>query len=51
MEMERDICGFINRTAPQDVSPFVDSLAKLILAFAAGASLVVPVVIMSLNKG
>jgi hypothetical protein len=48
--MERDISGVINRTAPQDVLPFVDSLARLILTFAAGASLVALVVIMSLNK-
>jgi len=49
-EMKRHIGEFIERKPPQDVSPFVDSIARLILAFAAGASLVVPVVIMSLNK-
>jgi hypothetical protein len=49
-EMERHIGDFIDRKPPQNASRFVDSIARLILAFAAGASLVVPVVIMSLNK-
>lgn len=37
------------RPQPEEISPFVDKLARLILAFGAGASLIVPVVIMRLN--
>jgi hypothetical protein len=49
-EMERHVGEFIDRKPPEEVSPFVDGVARLIIACGGGAALVVPVVIMSLNK-
>ncbi|KAE8453722.1 hypothetical protein EG329_009233 [Mollisiaceae sp. DMI_Dod_QoI] len=49
-EIERHTGEFTQNLPPEEISPFVDKLARLIIAFGTGASLVVPVVVMSLNK-
>jgi hypothetical protein len=49
-EEQRRIEDWIARKPPEEVSLFVDSVARPILAFAAGASLLIPAVVMSLGK-
>ena len=39
---------YLRDDTPQNVSPFVDKLARFIIAFTGGAALVVPMLIMSL---
>lgn len=39
---------YLDGLAPQRVSPFVDKLTRFVIAFAGGATLVVPMLIMSL---
>ena len=39
---------YLEDLPPQDVSPFVDKLARFIITFTGGAALVVPMLIMSL---
>ncbi|PMD22827.1 hypothetical protein NA56DRAFT_597522 [Hyaloscypha hepaticicola] len=41
---------FMNKQQPGKISPFVDRLARFIIAFVTGAGLVVPMVIMALNR-
>lgn len=47
-EITRRIDEYLHGHPPEEVSPFVDSLARFIVAFAAGAALVVPMLIMRL---
>lgn len=46
--MHSRIDEYLRDEAPQNVSPFVDKLARFIIAFTGGAALVVPMLIMSL---
>jgi hypothetical protein len=47
-EMHAHIDEYIAGKPPENVSPFIDKLARFIVSFAGGASLIVPVLIMSL---
>ena len=47
-EMDSRIDEYLGNLPPQDVSPFVDKLARFIIAFTGGAALVVPILITSL---
>ena len=47
-EMESHFDDFLARKPPSTISPFVDKLTRFIIAFMGGASLVVPMLIMSL---
>lgn len=47
-EMDTRIDEYLGGLPPQNVSPFVDKLARFIIAFTGGAALVVPMLIMSL---
>ena len=46
--MDSRIDEYLRDEPPQNVSPFVDKLARFIIAFTGGAALVVPMLIMSL---
>ncbi len=41
---------YLQRLPPETVSPFVDKLARFVIAFAGGAALVVPMLIMALPR-
>ena len=47
-EIERRKEEYLDGCPPEEVSPFVDSLARFMVAFVAGAALVVPMLVMSL---
>lgn len=47
-ESKRRQAEYLKGCPPEEVSPFVDSLARFMVAFAAGAALVVPMLVMSL---
>ena len=47
-EMDSRTMGYLHGLPPQTVSPFVDKLARFIIAFAGGAALVTPMLIMKL---
>lgn len=47
-EMESHFDDFLAGKPPSTISPFVDKVTRFMLAFAGGASLVVPMLIMSL---
>ncbi|KAJ3544312.1 hypothetical protein NM208_g3119 [Fusarium decemcellulare] len=49
-EIERRDEEYLNREAPLEVSPFVDILARFLVALLGGALLVVPMLIMSLPE-
>jgi hypothetical protein len=49
-EMRDRIDEYLANKPPQSVSPFVDKLSRFLIAFAGGAALVVPVVIMAIDK-
>ncbi|KAF5005931.1 hypothetical protein FDECE_7689 [Fusarium decemcellulare] len=49
-EIERRDEEYLNREAPFEVSPFVDILARFLVALLGGALLVVPMLIMSLPE-
>ena len=49
-EMKRRDNECMDHQKPESVSPFVDKLARFLVAFLGGASLVVPMLIMSLNQ-
>ena len=46
----RDINDYLEDKAPQEISPFVDRLARFIVAITGGLSLVVPMLIMRLDE-
>ena len=48
-EMARHVGEFIDNKTPEDVSPIVDRIARLIISVTAGAALVIPVVIMEVG--
>jgi hypothetical protein len=41
---------YVKKKPPAEISPFVDGLARFTIAFVSGASLIIPMVVMSLNK-
>ena len=41
---------YLQKLPPETVSPFIDKLARFVIAFAGGAALVVPMVVMSLPR-
>ena len=43
--MDTRLDEYLRDEPPQDVSPFVDELARFIIAFTGGAALVVPMLI------
>lgn len=47
-EMHERMDEFLHHQPPEDVSPAVDKLARFLVAFAGGASLVVPMLVMTL---
>lgn len=47
-EITRRIDEYLHGHPPEEVSTFVDNIARFIVAFAAGAALVVPMLIMRL---
>lgn len=47
-EMESHFDDFLAGNSPSTISPFVDRVTRFIIAFAGGASLIVPMLIMSL---
>ena len=47
-ELDSRIDEYLDGLPPQNVSPFVDKMARFIIAFMGGAALVVPMLIMSL---
>jgi hypothetical protein len=47
-EMDRRIDEYLAGKPPEEVSPFVDKLARFIVAFLGGTSLIVPMLIMRL---
>ena len=47
-EMDSRLDEYLADLPPQNVSPFVDKMARFIIAFAGGAALVVPMLIMNL---
>jgi len=47
--MARHVGEFIDNKTPEDVSPIVDRIARLIISVTAGAALVIPVVIMEVG--
>ena len=47
-EIRQHTDEFLARRPPESISPFVDRLARFIMAFIGGASLVVPMLVMSL---
>lgn len=47
-EMDSRMDEYLANLPPQNVSPFVDKLARFIIVFTGGAALVVPMLIMSL---
>lgn len=50
-ERDHNIVNYYkSKRPPTNVSPFVDRLARFIIAFASGTSLIVPMIIMSLNQ-
>ena len=49
-EKRRRVSDYYDKKSPSGTSVIVDSLARFLIAVASGASLVVPMVIMSLNK-
>ncbi|KAK4969792.1 hypothetical protein LTR66_011678 [Elasticomyces elasticus] len=49
-EMERRTDEYFAREPPEEVSPFVDRLARFILAFVGGSVLVVPMLVMRLPR-
>ncbi|KAK1240458.1 hypothetical protein MKX07_004486 [Trichoderma sp. CBMAI-0711] len=49
-EMERHRTEYFKGLPPTEVSPFVDKVARFIVAFVGGASLVVPMLIMRLPR-
>jgi hypothetical protein len=50
-ERKRHILNYYKENKPpSQISPFVDRLARFIIAFASGTSLIVPIIIMSLDK-
>lgn len=49
-EMERRDNEYMDKKKPESVSPFVDKLARFLVAFIGGASLVVPMLVMSLDQ-
>jgi hypothetical protein len=49
-EKEAHFDEFNAHAPPTTVSPFVDKLARFVIAFAGGASLVVPMLIMTLHQ-
>lgn len=48
-EKARHVGEFIDNKTPEDVSPTVDVIARLIISIAAGTALIAPVVIMELG--
>ena len=46
--MDSRLDEYLADLPPQNVSPFVDKMARFIIAFTGGAALVVPMLIMSL---
>ncbi|ETI27969.1 hypothetical protein G647_00418 [Cladophialophora carrionii CBS 160.54] len=48
LEMEANFDDFLAGKPPSTISPFVDKMTRFIVAFTGGASLVVPMLIMSL---
>ena len=48
-EMSRRTEAYLDRQPPHLVSPFVDVVARFIIALAGGAALIVPVLIMTLH--
>lgn len=49
-EMRDRIDEYLAGKPPQRVSPFVDKLSRFLIAFAGGAALVVPMVVMTIDK-
>ncbi|KAK4986806.1 hypothetical protein LTR66_007768 [Elasticomyces elasticus] len=49
-EMERRTDEYFAREPPEEVSPFVDRLARFIIAFVGGSVLVVPMLVMRLPR-
>lgn len=49
-EMDRHRSEYFNGLPPDEVSPFVDKVARFLVAFVGGASLVVPMLIMRLPE-
>ena len=49
-EMDRRMDDFLAGRPPEVISPVIDSLTRFVIAFMGGASLVVPVLIMSLPR-
>jgi len=49
-EIDRHMDEYLQRLPPETVSPFVDKLARFVIAFAGGAALVVPMLIMALPR-
>ncbi|KAL6854540.1 hypothetical protein J3F83DRAFT_754857 [Trichoderma novae-zelandiae] len=49
-EMRRHTSEYLKGLPPADVSPFVDRMARFIVAFLGGASLVIPMLIMRLPR-
>ncbi|ERF74210.1 hypothetical protein EPUS_03400 [Endocarpon pusillum Z07020] len=47
-EKDKHLEEFLARQPPESISPFVEKLSRFILAFIGGASLVVPMLVMSL---
>ena len=41
--------AYLERLPPQDISPLIDRIARFLVAFVGGASLVVPMVVMLFN--
>lgn len=48
--MDRHRTEYFNGLPPDEVSPFVDKVARFLVAFVGGASLVVPMLIMRLPE-
>lgn len=49
-EMNDRLDEFLRNKPPEDISPFVDGLARFIMAFVGGAVLIVPVLVMRLPR-
>lgn len=47
-EMDRRLDEYLKGLPPETISPWIDKLTRFIIAFAGGASLVVPMLVMSL---
>ena len=46
----RDFNDYLEDKAPQEISPFVDTLARFIVAITGGLSLVIPMLVMRLGE-